>query len=414
VDTPPPAEVCAFEDIGLVICHVTESCNLHCRYCSAAAPDCGGGVSLMKPETALAAARHLLGRTRRRDVNWVFFGGEPLLAPLAWYGEVCDGVRAMAEAVGISLRFGMQSNATLLTDEVADFLAGVPLRPSISLDGPPPVHNTLREGAEETLTAIRRLVARNLTPTILVVMGPHNVDCVDEIIDFLRAVGIERTKFNIYQCAGRAGNLRQVSPSQLAAARLRVLDRVLGGDIEDVNCARLMRLVARPDGSRPDDYRGCGAPHCGAGIRHVAVSPDGRLFPCDRCQAAGVGCLGQAANPWSAEAVRSEVISFHRRHELQRPCASCPARKTCHSCCTVYRDSAEDVEVLCESSRLLFPQLMDRSAQIRRWVRQHPFAKRAGYKVKRPGVEAEANECSVRRNDGLLRPAFSGFGGFGT
>jgi uncharacterized protein len=364
----------ALSDVGLVICHVTEQCNLRCRYCSASAPAYGTTPQVMPLDTVRAAAATLFRATRRRSVAWIFFGGEPLLSPMSWYRRAYPEIQRAAAEHGIELRFGMQTNATLVTEEVADFLREVGLRPSVSLDGPPAIHNLMREGAEQTLAGIARLAERGLEPTILVVLGPHNIERVDELVDFFVRRGLKRVKFNIYQCAGRAGAWGQIDPHRLAQARLRLLDLTLAGQILDVNVARLMHLVARGRRSRPDDYRGCGAPHCGAGIRHVAVGPDGRLFPCDRCQAAELGELGSVHEPVCERELGRRIADFHGRRELPRDCRDCPAQPLCHSCCTAYRDSRQDVDVLCAASRLLWAAVRQRRAHIGAWVRQHPLS----------------------------------------
>jgi len=278
----------------------------------------------------------------------------------------------------------MQTNGTLVTEAVADFLQQIGLRPSVSLDGPPHVHDLMRQQAERTLEGIRRLVDRDLTPTVLVVMGPHNVWRIDEVVDFLLAMGLRRTRFNVYQSAGRAATLGQVWPSDLAEARFRLVQRVLDGDLLDANVARLLHLAASVGDPRPDDYRSCGAFHCGGGIRHVAVGPDGRLYPCDRCQAEAICELGSVGAPLEAAEVARRVAGFHGRFQLARTCLSCPARRTCHACCTAYRGSRADVTALCRASRLLQPKLESAMARIRVWVSQHPLSEFAPRRGPRP------------------------------
>jgi uncharacterized protein len=319
------------------------------------------------------AADFIFSRTRAPQAGWIFFGGEPLLAPIPWFRRAREEVLAAGGRHGVEVSFGMQTNATLISEEVADYLAEVHIRPSVSLDGPPHLHDLMREGARRTLAGIQRLKERDLTPTVLVVLGPHNVERIDEVIDFLLSNELWRTKFNIFQSAGRGRLFRAVEPRLLAEARLRLVERMLDDDgLYDVNTARMMHLLVHSGEARPDDFRGCGAPHCGGGIRHVAVDPKGRIFPCDRCQTESLAELGSILEPPPDYQIRRRVSAFHSSREMGRRCRECPARRICHACCTAYRHLRDDREALCRAHLLLLPMLEPLRGRIDQWIRIHP------------------------------------------
>jgi sulfatase maturation enzyme AslB (radical SAM superfamily) len=116
------------ESIGAVHAVLTSGCNLRCAYCYQDAK----GNQAMDWRT-LRRAVDLLLASGRRETTLTFYGGEPLLR----FDLVRRAVAyARRKSGGASRpRFAMITNGTLLTDEVADFLALHRVRTRISFDG---------------------------------------------------------------------------------------------------------------------------------------------------------------------------------------------------------------------------------------------------------------------------------------
>jgi len=359
--------------IGRVICHVTTQCNLACGYCSAAAPRAMGTAELMSQGTVRRIAESVFARTRRREVSWIFFGGEPLLAPVVWFRRAMESVRREAGRYGVPVSFGLQTNGTLIDREVADFCLEAGLRPSVTLDGPPHLHDRLRQDAARTLAGIGCLMERGIRPTILTVIGPHNARRIDEVADFLLAHGLWRCKFNLFHLAGRAGTHCQLCPEDVAEARWRILQRMLGGDdLYDVNTVRWMRLLAHCGASRPDEGIACGAARCGAGVCHVAVTPDGSIYPCDRSVGAPEWRLGHVDEVLPDEEQLRRVEAFHRSRADGPNCGRCVAARICYHCCTAYRATRENVTSLCRAHRLLWAEVAAERERIADWLARAP------------------------------------------
>jgi len=148
---------------------VAHDCNLACKYCFAAQGRFGGRPELMTKETARAAIDFIIAASRQRqflDVD--FFGGEPLMA----FDVVKDTVKYAKEQGkrhGKVFRFTLTTNCTLLTNEIAEYLARENISLILSIDGRPEVHDRMRvfrggqpshslaiEGAKKAVRARKR------------------------------------------------------------------------------------------------------------------------------------------------------------------------------------------------------------------------------------------------------------------
>lgn len=133
--------------LNQIILEVTQSCNLQCRYCTFSdhyqtfrMPS----QQVMSFETAQKALELVfahIGQRENREFVVGFYGGEPMLQfPL---------VRRITEFAhelfaGWTLRHTITTNATLLTDEILDFLEKYDFGVLVSLDGPPQNHDAKR------------------------------------------------------------------------------------------------------------------------------------------------------------------------------------------------------------------------------------------------------------------------------
>lgn len=115
-------------DIEQLCIVLSARCNLACGYCyqNARPP---GRMSLR----TLRACVDLLSSSPRRCVELVFLGGEPLLE----LDLLRRGVEYAKErhTPRQYLRMSVVTNGTLITDEVADFLAGESIETYVSFDG---------------------------------------------------------------------------------------------------------------------------------------------------------------------------------------------------------------------------------------------------------------------------------------
>lgn len=130
--------------IGTVALQVTQGCNLRCKYCAYSGnyDNRVHSGKRMSKETAFKAIDFLFAHSVDRErVSLGFYGGEPLLE-LDLIKECVEYAKKTGK--GKELMFNMTSNATLMTDEVLEFLYENKFSLTISLDGDRHAHDKNR------------------------------------------------------------------------------------------------------------------------------------------------------------------------------------------------------------------------------------------------------------------------------
>ena len=123
----------AYPVIRSLILSLTGTCNYACAYCYAAYhPE-----ERMPVDTALKAT-DMAGKSGQPFILQ-FTGGEPLLA-----FPVIQAVTEHVAAKGYPAIIQLQTNASLMTDAIAEYLKHHKIAVGVSLDGRPPVNDSLR------------------------------------------------------------------------------------------------------------------------------------------------------------------------------------------------------------------------------------------------------------------------------
>ena len=131
---------------SLLVKPVGAACNLACDYCfyldkSALYPD---GPAVMPDEVLERMVSSYLALPFDSH-TMTFQGGEPLLAGIDFFRRVSAAVRRHARP-GTKANLSIQTNATLMTPDMAKFLADERWLVGVSVDGPAALHDRHRRG----------------------------------------------------------------------------------------------------------------------------------------------------------------------------------------------------------------------------------------------------------------------------
>lgn len=267
----------------LTLC-LTHDCTLRCRYCYAGRKY----AHAMSQDTAQRGMELGLDEAARigcgLDVS--FFGGEPLLE---WnLLQFChEYLSRRAEEVNIPVRYGITTNGTLLTQSKLEWMAARDFLIGLSLDGSPSMHDTNRRFADgrgshaAVMQALERINAfPKLRSKVICVVNPGNHHYLRAGVRWLH----EHYRGNI--------GLNFDYWSEWTDAQFESLTQELEGMVSDITdsyrIGQPMRVEAIDGKIRSHLYAGkefCN--HCRIGEQEIAVSVDGKLFPCSRM--VGVG-----------------------------------------------------------------------------------------------------------------------------
>ncbi len=300
--------------IKLLVLSLTGKCNFSCRYCYAS----GHNKGTMSSEIALAALR--LAEAGGERFILQFSGGEPLLNFAALQAAV-DYVRERR----LPAIMQIQTNASLLTDEIAQYLYQNKVAIGVSLDGRAAVNDRLRlkkNGYGATgviLRGIEVLRRNNIACGITCVVTEENVHELAGLVDFAYFLGnIRKIGFDILRRQGRGSNLQPPSAAAMRQAmedvytRRAAMEQLTGIHIAITQQERVRTLCRQPQAQ--------GFGHCQAMNGEAAfVDARGDIYACSSLVGNKDFLLGNVCKGISplllakAQAAISTAMDFCRR-----------------------------------------------------------------------------------------------------
>lgn len=316
---------------------VAQACNLRCAYCFAEEGTYGGS-GLMAETTALDAVDFLLqvsGSTRAVEVD--FFGGEPLLN-FPVIVAVVEYAKEKARACGKNISFTVTTNALLLDRVKTDFLLDEGINVVLSIDGRKEVHDRFRRfpdgkgSYDRVLDGVKGFYNRwSASPrsSYCYLRGTYTRMNLDFAADFCQLAGQGFNDISLEPVVARPEEPYSIRDADLpaAAAEYERLAECYLDLRRKKRHVRFFHFELDPAGGPCLTKRVTG---CGAGFSYLAVSADGRLYPCHQFVGRDEFCIGDLKRG----VLKHEIIdSFRHAHVYNKPCASCWARFNCGGGC---------------------------------------------------------------------------------
>jgi uncharacterized protein len=332
----PPADF----PLQTLVLNLTNQCNLSCTYCyeygadRVATPE--GKPKFMDFETARGAVDLLFAESSgRHGVHITFFGGETLMNfPLL--ERVVGYATDQAAALGRNIDFSLTTNATLLTPAIIEFLAVNRIGVTVSMDGPPELHNALRvfangRGSYDIVAAkVKELLAKHHSrPIAARVTLTSGVTDVRRIYQHLKhEIGFHEVGFAPVTTA----------PDRLYAIGEPGMDAVfeqfrsLAEEYLEFALRGELHGFSNVSDTLAELYQGVNKSHpCGAGLGLMGVGPSGDIAPCHRFVDSDTHALGNIATGIDRGRQHAFLARGHvdRKHE----CQICFARPLCAGGC---------------------------------------------------------------------------------
>lgn len=334
---------------------VADHCNLRCKYCYEGIGSERFQPGQMSPDLLRKVIAEGCAQAPDNHIQFLWHGGEPLLAGLDLFRAGLDQQRIERDATGIRIRNSVQTNGTLLDDRWLDFLQESGFSIGISLDGPPAIHDAERIDARGRGThhlvveAIRRIQARNMEFGVIAVISAHHVPHAAEVIRHVHDLGIRN--LDMHPAVGLPKenadlqNNGDLSPDDFATFMTAAFDEWLAIGDPGFRINLFRDFLRGWFGARPRTCYFNGS--CGS---IVAVESSGAVVPCTRPFNRALNTFGNAKSE-SLEAISrgAALESFRARDQkaIART-AACRWGSLCSGGCPQHRRSdavrnAEDV-----------------------------------------------------------------------
>ncbi len=305
--------------IRYLVLGLTTRCNLSCAYCYHAGLERGMDMSPEVARTALDLVADGEG-----PLHVQLSGGEPTLAK--------DMIRSVVEETGRLKRpctVGIQTNATLLDEELLLFLRGRKVQVGVSLDGPPAIQQRLRGEADKTLLGLKLLEKMGIPFRVTTVVSSENCGYLSRLalmlagFRFARGIGLDLLVARGGGCSGR-GELPDPRTLEREVSSLVTLLEAVNGRRSVPLRLRELDLVGKALAGKGRKGAFC---HACLG-ESLAVHPDGRLYPCGQTLGDDRFDAGSVFQP------HLERLRWTGLHRLaSRECPGCPLEGSCPGEC---------------------------------------------------------------------------------
>ncbi len=317
--------------------NIAHDCNLRCKYCFADEGEYKGCRKLMSAEIGKKAIDFVIEKSGpRKNIEVDLFGGEPLMAFDA-VKEIVEYAKKQEKVHNKNIRFTMTTNATLLNDEIMDYLDKNMGNIVLSIDGRKEVNDKVRvriDGSgsfDSILPKIKKMVKMRDKSKQYYARGTFTRNNTDffEDIKYLAAQGFDEISVEpVVLPADDPLSLREEDLPVIYEQYDKLYEEMIRRNKEGGKFKFYHFNVDITGG--PCVYKRISG--CGAGHEYVAITPDGDIYPCHQFvgnEAFKMGNLRDVNN------LREDISKqFKSAHIYNKPeCRKCWARFYCSGGC---------------------------------------------------------------------------------
>ena len=371
-----------FREFQIFVKPVGARCNLACSYCyylekQDIASSSPRGV--MRDDILERYIRQHIEASTEPEIFFSWHGGEPTLAGLDFFRKAVTIQEAYMPA-GRTIRNGIQTNGTLITDEWGRFLSREGFYVGISLDGPERYHDLSRTrgGDNGTFKEVMRgleILKRHIVPhEFLCVVSNDNVSAPLEIYRFLRDLGSSYITFLplVKEAARGSGKATPLSvrPMDFGKFLAAIFDEWIEEDIGKVKVQifeEALRTAFRQEHTLCIFKRDCG------GV--PAVEMNGDFYSCDHFVTPEhlIGNINDSTLAAMLDDPRQKAFGKAKWYSLSHYCLDCEVIDLCNGECPKNRfitapTGAPGLNYLCEGYRYFFNHCMPLVSEVaRQW-----------------------------------------------
>ena len=362
---------------NIMIKPVGSLCNLKCHYCYYLdkAEIYGGREPRMTEQMLEHFVKEYI---RANDVAEVFFnwhGGEPLLAGLDFYRKAVAFQQKYAG--GKKIHNTLQTNATLITPQWAQFFRANGFLIGVSLDGPQNVHDRYRGGKggasvyDRVIRGIMELYRAGVQYNVMATVNKQSEGRALEIYQFLKSAGtrfiqfmpvVEHVKDGLIvspETKGAKLASWSVSAAGFGKFLCDIFDYWVRNDVGKVFVNQFDAALACWCGVQPGL---CAfAQTCGG---NAVIEHNGDLYPCDHFvyQDYRIGNVIETDLRTLMNSQKQIKFGIDKRNGLPEKCLRCRWFFACHGECPKHRFNATDkgetgLNALCEGYEIFFSHI---------------------------------------------------------
>lgn len=337
-------------------------CNLSCLYCYTSRLKKSDSRNCMREET-LKATIDFFCRDQD-DIEFIWHGGEPLLAGLEFYCKVVK-FQDVWRQQGKKITNFLQTNAALITSEWIRFFAENDFLIGVSLDGPKEFHDQVRcysngKGSyDEVMRGIDLLRQAEIFNGVICGISIINHKLPKKIFNFFLAENIKKLKFARVKNIGYCDNASSlvISPAQYADFMITIFDLWLELDDPEVEIRDIQSVVGLILGG---NKREC--IYMGQCDQFVTIYSDGSIYGCDSFPKTDDLHFGSVFDEPVAVRSNSRIQTFRELLKKRKEfCRTCDwyfiCKGGCAKDCYEQLNSVEPLSEVCKNLQRYFKHI---------------------------------------------------------
>ena len=349
------------------IIDLTDNCNFDCCYCFR---DLHKKRSISEESLELII-KYILSFCEKEHISRIgvqLWGGEPILE-LNKIGVICRKFQESPIKVSVDL----ETNASLITDDVAKELFELGVHVGVSIDGTQKLHNIQRRYASgdesfhdvvKGVENLRKYYHNNIGG--ITVVTKHNVDFASDILRYyIFELSLSGIKFNVVR-DNRYAKEKQLVPSleQVSMFYKQIFEDVVAYHrmgIRFIEAGMQTRLENLLYSSRKDC---CVSQGCTGGQAIISIDQSGDIYPCEMTdfQEEKISTIKDEPNFLLGKISEKSSDSNYYRIKFKKDCKNCPWHFFCRGGCASriqYQGSGTVDEFECVVNQTLYPLLSD-------------------------------------------------------
>jgi uncharacterized protein len=355
------------EPFSLLLKPASADCNLRCDYCfylekSSLYP--GSGKRRMTDQTLRTVLERYF-ETTQPVYSMIWQGGEPTLMGEPFYKRVVDLQKKLAPR-GAHIANALQTNATLIKNDLAAHLAKYRFLVGCSIDGPADLHDahrrtrTRRNSHARAVQGVRTLQAAGVPVNAVVLVSATNVSAPLKVYRHLLELGIRHIQF--VPCVESDSSGRplpfSIDGKTWGEFLLAVFEQWHAAHRGLVFIRNFDSVMAKMAGLADTECRLCN--RCD---QYLVVEHNGDVYPCDFYVGTEMKLGNVSYDSFEAMRERPLYSSFSTaKQSIPTGCTTCEHASLCMGDCPKFRSGKQrqGVSILCSGWQHFFQEARGR------------------------------------------------------
>jgi len=264
-----------------VIIEPTSDCNMICEYCFK-----GEKKDTMMPfDTLKEVIQQVISYIEKRGLacEFIWHGGEPTLMGYDYYSEALNLIENVKGKSTIT--YSLQTNGTLLTDELLELFAKYGFYLGISIDSTTPdYHEKMRPllsgRASHAIIVdrIERAISKGIDVGVLMALTEENAFNAIDMFEFCRQRGVGLGLNPVSADSHSSHSDIELSPETYLKVCIELFDLWLKQNQTPIRfnpAFGIIETLIKQQGATQSERGNCQ-------MSYVSIGPDGDIYPCNR------------------------------------------------------------------------------------------------------------------------------------